>query len=385
MIRKLKKIDPVIMFILGCFIFFSTLVIYSAATGGNFGNLHINNIILYAASFIPFIVVAFTDYRIIIHSFSYLFYTIGIGLLLLVQVMGQSINGSKRWIGIGSFQFQPSELMKILLILVLAHVLSRREGQPLRFIKDIIPLGVLAIIPFYQIFKQPDLGTALVLVSICLGMIWIGNLKVAHLALGAALLTVIISGIILLHSSNPELLSKFVKPHQMDRIQTFLDPSSNPDKSWHVRNSIIAIGTGELYGKGYLQGSYVQGGFVPYDYSDSIFVVIGEEFGFVGSSILLMLYMIFIYRMIQIAIQCKDLSGTYLIVGIISMFTFQIFENIAMHIGILPLTGISLPFISYGGSSLFTNMIAMGLVMSVRIHHDQPLLWEGFRLRRLLR
>lgn len=385
MLRKLNKVDPVIACILFCFLIFSTLVVYSATSGTKFDGLHKNNLILYVASFIPFILVACTDYRIIVRSFSYLFYTVGIVLLYLVKIMGQSANGSTRWIGIHGFQFQPSELMKILLVLVLAHVLSRREGQPLRIFRDIIPIGALAALPIYLIFKQPDLGTSLVLIFTCVGMLWIGNLRLIHLAIGTAVVTVMVGSIIFLSTNHPDILGKVIKPHQMDRIQAFLDPSNNQDNSWHVQNSITAVGTGELLGKGYKNGSYVQKGFIPYDYSDSIYVVVGEEFGFIGSSILLMLYMILIYRMVQIAIRCRDLSGTYVIVGIISMFTLQIFENIAMHIGMLPLTGISLPFISYGGSSLITSMISIGLVISVSIHHDQLLLWEGFRSRRLLR
>lgn len=154
----------------------------------------------------------------------------------------------------------------------------------------------------------------------------------------------------------------------MNRIETFLDPASDPDQSWHVLNSKIAIATGQLYGDGFRNGHYVQNGYIPYGYADSIFVVIGEEFGFAGAAVLLFLYFLLIYRMVLISLACKDLAGCYLIIGVVSMLTLQIFENIAMHIGLMPLSGIALPFISYGGSSLLTNMIAMGFVMSVKLH-----------------
>ncbi|WP_269432434.1 FtsW/RodA/SpoVE family cell cycle protein [Gordoniibacillus kamchatkensis] len=169
------------------------------------------------------------------------------------------------------------------------------------------------------------------------------------------------------------IFDKIVKPYQLHRIQTFLDPASDPDMSYQVVNSITAVSAGQLMGEGYLQGLLVQGGRIPYDYADSIYVVIGEEFGFVGSSLLLLLYFVLIYRMIRIVMESEDLAGSYLVTGVISMFTLQIFENIAMHTGLMPLTGIALPFVSYGGSSLLTNMISMGLVLSVKIHQSKPL------------
>lgn len=164
------------------------------------------------------------------------------------------------------------------------------------------------------------------------------------------------------------LFSKFIKPHQLGRIQTFLDPTSDPDKSWHVLNSIKAIGAGQMYGEGFGKGVFIHKGFIPYDYADSIFVVIGEEFGFMGIAILLLLYFLLIYRMIRIAMESSDMTGTYIVIGVISMLTLQIFENIAMHTGLMPLTGIALPFISYGGSSLLTYLLLIGLVLSVKKH-----------------
>lgn len=224
-----------------------------------------------------------------------------------------------------------------------------------------------------MVLNQPDLGTAIVFVCIFIGMLWIGNIRIKHSLAGLVALVALIGGITALYFVDVPLFNKIVKPHQLHRIQTFINPSADPDQSYHVVNSMTAVSSGGLMGEGYLQGHMIHGGFIPYDYADSIYVVIGEEFGFTGSAVLLLLYFILIYRMIRIAMDSEDLAGSYLVIGVISMFTLQIFENIAMHIGLMPLTGIALPFVSYGGSSLMTNMLSMGLVLSVRLHSPKPL------------
>ena len=158
----------------------------------------------------------------------------------------------------------------------------------------------------------------------------------------------------------------------MDRIDTFLYPQDvSADDNYQVRNAVRAIGSGGLEGEGFLKGTSVHSNFIPFAYSDSIFVVVGEEFGFRGSAVLLLIYFLLIYRMILISIQSTQLSGAYIVVGVVSMFVFQIFENVGMMIGIMPLTGITLPFVSYGGTSLLINMLSLGLVMSVKLHQER--------------
>jgi rod shape determining protein RodA len=204
-----------------------------------------------------------------------------------------------------------------------------------------------------------------------IGMFWAARIRVLHTVIGLAVFAAIIGSLVMLYHYDFSLFSKIIKPHQLHRIQTFINPASDPTQSWHVMNSEMAISSGGLTGEGFLKGQFIQAGYIPYDYADSIYVVIAEEFGFAGSAVLLFLYFFLIYRMINITIACEDLAGSYLVIGVISMMTLQIFENIAMHIGLLPLTGIALPFVSYGGSSLLTNMIAIGLVQSVSIHRHQ--------------
>lgn len=368
--RKAAQLDFTILFIVGFFMIVSTFVIYSATTGTKYEGFHLKNLVLYLAFFVPVFLLALFDYRMLVSRLAYVLYGVGVLLLIMVKLFGKDINGSIRWIDLKVIQFQPSELMKIFVILVIARILNNRQGEPLRLLQDILPILGLTFIPLVFILTQPDLGTSIVFIGILIGMLWIGNVRFVHILLGAAAIAVLGALLVGLYYVDFDLFSKIIKPHQLSRIQTFLDPSGDADQGWHVLNSIVAISTGEMYGKGFLQGDYIQQGYIPYDYADSIYVVIGEEFGFLGSAVLLIAYFILIYRMVLIAINSRSLSGSFITVGIVSMFTLQIFENIAMHTGLMPMTGIALPFISYGGSSLLTNMLCIGIVLSIKIHQS---------------
>ncbi|SDO12103.1 rod shape determining protein RodA [Paenibacillus sp. yr247] len=373
MLLRAKKIDLIIIALLLCFMAISTIVIYSATHNTTkFAGLHVNNLVMFSAMFVPMLILAMLDYRGIVRHLSVILYVIGILLLIFVMFKGMNINGSQRWINLHFMQFQPSELAKIFVILLLAKMLENRKGEYLRLFQDILPMIVVMGIPCLMVMNQPDLGTSIVFVCILIGMLWIGKIRIKHGLIGLFGIVGIIGSITMLYFVDVPLFNKIVKPHQLHRIQTFINPASDPDQSYHVLNSIKAVSSGELMGEGFLHGKMVQSGYIPYDYADSIYVVIGEEFGFVGSAVLLLLYFFLIYRMIRIAMASEDVAGSYLIIGVISMFTLQIFENIAMHTGLMPLTGIALPFVSYGGSSLMTNMLSMGLVLSVSVHQSKP-------------
>ncbi|XID94394.1 FtsW/RodA/SpoVE family cell cycle protein [Paenibacillaceae bacterium WGS1546] len=369
-IRKLRKLDGTLLVLMLGLVAIGTYAVYEATQGTKLDGLHVKNAVYFAAFLAPMLVVALFDYRWLAGKLAYVLYGIGIFMLVLVELFGENLNGAVRWISIGSFQFQPSEMAKLSTILLIAHWLRRRNGEKLRLGKDLLPIFVLFLVPFLFVFKQPDLGTALVFVGILLGMLWMGNIGYGVMLALAGSAVLVVAGILWLFDSNAELLAKFVQPHQLARIQSFLDPSSDADKSWHVTNAITAIGAGGMFGG---TGFFTRQGFIPYVYSDSIYVIVGERFGFAGSAVLLMLFFLLIYRMVLISFESRDKAGSYIVVGIVSMFTFQIFVNVGMHIGLLPLTGISLPFISFGGSSLLISMIAIGLVMSVKIHQpDNP-------------
>lgn len=365
---KLKKIDKAMLLIIICLNAIGTVAVYGATAGTKLEGLHKSSLLLFGLSMLLLVLASIFNYRIILGKFIYILYAFGIGMLAFVQFKGENINGAVRWLSIGSFQLQPSELVKIFTILLVADMLSKRQGKKLRLIQDVAPVCLIFLLPILFIIKQPDLGTALVFVGVLFSMLWMGNIRLRYMFIFLSTVVIIIGTIIWLYYANHELLSTVIKPHQMSRIQTFLDPSSDPDKSWHVKNAMMAIGSGSLTGD---EGFFLEQGYIPYAYSDSIFVVIGEKYGFLGSAVLLLLYFILITRLINIVIESKDLAGSYLVIGITAMFVFQIFVNIGMHIGLVPLTGISLPFISYGGSSLMTNMIAIGLVLSVKLHKDE--------------
>lgn len=366
-ITKISKLDKSILFLIACLVAIGTIAIYGATTGTHLDGLHMNYMILFAIFCVPMLLIGLIDYQIFIGKLSYLFYGIGIGLLVLVKFVGENLNGAVRWLSIGSFQLQPSELAKISTVLLIAHVLGKREGKQLRFLKDLVPVCIIFLIPFILIIDQPDLGTALVFGGILLSMLWIGNIRFLYMSLIIGTVIISIGTVLWLYYANFDLLSKFVEPHQIARIQTFLDPTSDPDKAYHVKNAMTAIGSGGLTGS---DGLLLRNGFIPYAYSDSVYVVIGEKYGFLGSAVLLVLYLMLVYRMINIALESRERAGAYIVIGFISMFIFQVSVNIGMHIGLLPLTGISLPFISYGGSSLLSNMIAIGIVLSVKVHKN---------------
>lgn len=377
MLHKLKKIDIPIVVILLTFMVISTLLVYSATIDDHNIEFDLKKmIVIYVITILAFIGITFMDFRALLKIAPYL-YIVGLGMLGAVYKFGMEINGAKSWFQLpGGLLFQPAELMKLMLIIAVAAFIARRQGEPLLFLTDVLPVGLIVFVPFVLVLIQPDLGNAIIFLVIFVGMLWIGNVKYVHFLIGVL---IVIAGLILFtylfthyHDPIKTYFTEKGKGHWVARIDTFLDPeSATKDQKFQVDNSIKAIGSGGLTGEKYLQGSSVHRHFIPYAYSDSIFVVLAEEFGFVGSSVLLLLYFVLIYRMILISIQCRDKGGVFVIVGVVSMFVFQIFENVGMLIGIMPLTGITLPFISYGGTSLLINMMSIGLVMSIRVHQEK--------------
>ena len=218
-------------------------------------------------------------------------------------------------------------------------------------------------VPMMLIARQPDLGTALVLVAMTFGMMFIAGISYKMLA------GIISAGILSL-----PLFWQILKPYQRDRILVFFNPYLDPlGKGYHVIQSKIAIGSGKLFGKGLYQGTQSQLDFLPVKHTDFIFAVLGEELGFVGGVILISLYFMLLYYSIRVAFKARDLLGTYMVVGVISMWAFQILVNIGMNVGIMPVTGIPLPFMSYGGSSFIMNMMAAGLVLNVGMRRQKIL------------
>ncbi|AGA58643.1 MAG: rod shape-determining protein RodA [Thermobacillus sp.] len=378
MLNKLKRIDFGIMLILGLLMVISVLVVRSATYGNPmYPNYDLKQLIFFLAGFAVAVFATLFDYRFFL-KYWYVLYGFGVLLLVLVYFFGVEINGARSWFKLADgLLFQPAEFMKILLIMTVASILARRDGDPLSFKSDLLPVAAISLLPFALVMIQPDLGNAIIYIVILLGMLWIGRVKYWHVLTGIALMVVSLILFVAMFNTYNEEIEQFLsdkgKHHWYERINTFINPETASDDAKHQsEKSLIAIGSGGLTGDGYMKGDMKNRRFIPYPYSDSIFVVIGEEFGFQGAALLLLLYFLLIYRMIMIAFQCTDLKGSYIIVGIVSMFVFQIFQNIGMMIGLMPITGITLPFISYGGTSLLINMVCIGLVFSIRAHQQDP-------------
>lgn len=330
----------------------------------------------YAVGFAVLLGCLFFDYRRL-KDFAVGLYILGIFLLIWVVVDGVNVGGSQRWIEYAGFRIQPSEFVKIFLVIMIAHLLAkaqiqREENPDYRIFKDDLSLtfkiGIVAIIPFFFIVRQPDLGTSLVLVAIVAIMLLGAGISWRVIFLMIFTMTSAIVSLIILYFVNSEVFNKIIGTYQLNRIYGWLDPTGSPgDFGFQLIQSMLAIGSGQLMGRGFQEGAQSQGGYIPELHTDFIFAVIGEEFGFIGASILISVYFILIYRLVQIALTCNDTFGTYLVVGVIGMIVFQVYQNIGMTIGLMPITGLALPFISYGGSALLTNMIAIGIVLNVHM------------------
>ncbi|MBV8692818.1 MAG: rod shape-determining protein RodA [Actinobacteria bacterium] len=300
------------------------------------------------------VLVASIDYRIF-RDYTVVIYPVMVFVLLVVLTpLGSRSRGQQGWFQISSFQLQPSEFAKLALIVCLAAYCANQRGE-LDWGALVRVIGFAAV-PMALIYKQPDLGTTLVFVAILLGMLLVAGARPRHLAVLAALG---VFGVVAV------LQLGVLKHYQLDRLGAFLDNTNR--SAYNLNQSKIAIGSGGVLGKGLFKGSQTNLSYVPEQNTDFIFTVVGEELGLVGSALLLALFAILVWRTWRTASLAKDLSGTLICVGILSMFVFQIFENVGMTMGIMPITGIPLPFMSYGGSSTLVSFAAVGLVMNVHM------------------
>lgn len=377
MLMKLKKIDYTIVMILLLLMGISIAVLYSATSDTQYHGYHLRMLMYYVLGFAAFFAVSIVDFRIFI-KYSLYIYLGGLGLLVLVMFIGNTYHNATGWmtIPIINQSFQPAEFFKLPLVMFLGYLLYRKRKTGLSFWRDVVPVCAVTFVPFVLVIAQNDLGNALSYLVILAGMLWIGNVKYMHALIAAVIFSsAVIGGISaykIYHDKIYDFLVDIGREHWINRLDPWLLPEkASKDASYHTRNAKLAIASGGMTGEGYMKGETVQSERVPFTYSDSIFVVIAEEFGFLGSSVLLLLYFVLIHRLILISLECKDRAGPFLIVGIVAMFLYQIFENVGMFIGLMPLTGITLPFISYGGTSLLINMASIGLAMSIRIYGQE--------------
>jgi rod shape determining protein RodA len=297
---------------------------------------------------------ALFDYRSL-GTYAYFIYAVAVGLLVVVEVAGHSTGGSRRWINLGVLKLEPSEVAKLAVALVMVRYLREeppRGGWKLRHV--IIPAILLAV-PAGLVLKQPDLGTALILVLITATLIFVGGLNwrtSAALLLGAMLAA--------------PLAWHYLKPYQRERMVSFLNPQSDPlGAGYHIIQSEIAIGSGGAWGKGLFKGTQARLNFLPEQTTDFIFAVFAEEFGFAGAMLLLGLYSALILRGAWIARHARDRFGALLAIGVTGIIFWQVAINVGMASGMLPVVGITLPLVSYGGSSLIAMMAAVGVLISI--------------------
>ena len=371
--RLLKNLDYILIIDIIVILGLSLLVLSSATANITsdplyFVKKHLISIILGIACAVFLL---FFDYAKVVRYNNYI-YALLIILLILVEIKGITSHGAQQWINIGPLNFQPSEFGKIMMIVCFASYLVKRQGE-LKTFKDLIPSFLYFSVPFLLIVAQPDLGTALVFIAILFGMLYLAGANPKLLAgilfTGVAVVTLAL----VLHFS-PLNFPFPLEKHQLNRLIAFVDPYKDPHGAgWNIIQSLVAIGSGGLLGKGLYHGTQVQLNFLPEHHTDFIFSVVGEELGFVGAAFLLLLYYILIVRTIRTAFRSRDLLGRLLVGGIFSMWLFHIFENIGMAIGVMPITGIPLPFMSYGGTAMLTNLIAVGIILNVQLRREKML------------
>ncbi len=377
--RVVDKIDWGLVFIILLLFIISAAGISSAQTTEQYGET--NYVLRQALNYvIGFIIIGFALFFDPEQYKRLAWYIYGIGIFLLVvllispETIAPVINGAKSWFRlpvIGSIQ--PSEFMKTFMILAMARVISNHhELYQSKTLKTdfilMLKIAAIAIVPMGFVMQQPDLGTTLVMIAITIGIILVSgvNWKIMIPAFGS--FAILGGAIFSLVIWKPDLLEKYlgIEAYQFGRIYSWLDPYNYArEEGFHLINSLNAIGSGQIFGKGYQDREV----YIPENHTDFIFSVIGEEYGFIGASIVISVFFVLIYHLTKTALDTRDPFNAYVCAGIISMITFHVFQNIGMTIQLLPITGIPLPFVSYGGSSLMGNMLALGIVFSMRFHH----------------
>ena len=321
------------------------------------------------------IMAALVDYEAI-SQFYILFYLLNIVLLVAVLFLGSNVNGATRWIAIGPINVQPSEFAKLIMIFFLAKLLTKKQEQ-INQLPTLLLVCITVVIPVILIQKQPSLSASLVLLAILCITLFVAGIDFKIIKLVLCIVVPAIAFVLWdVSLEKPLIMDKILKPHQFTRILTFVDPSRDMDSYYQTEKAINAIGSGQLNGKGLYQGTLNQLSYLPEPHNDFIFSVIGEEFGFIGCVIVLLLLLFIIFRCILIAVSIRDSFSQLIVVGVAGMIAFQTFINVGVATGIMPNTGMSLPFVSYGGSSMWTNMTAIGLVLNIGMKRSKSL-FEG--------
>ena len=340
----------------------SIAFIYSASYNGPgqpMASLYKWQAIWFGVGLVVFLVTSLIDYRLWC-QWAAVWYALAIGLLLLVLVIGSRVHGAKSWLGIGRLGIQPVEFAKLAVIVALSYYLFHQSAETRKRWATIAGAVGLVVLPAVLILAQPDLGSTLVLIPILFGLMFVAGVRVKQMVI------VVLIGLAMLPVAWLKL-----KPYQKARLTNFLHPERDPiNTGWNLNQSLIAVGSGGWSGKGYLQGTQNQLGYMPRPVtpSDFLFSVIGEEKGFVGSMWVVGLYAVILFSGLRIASEARDRLGMLLATGVVAMLFCHVFINVGMTIGLMPITGLPLPLLSYGGSFVLASMTALGLLQNIWIH-----------------
>ena len=354
-----KNFDPFLIILPLIIVLASFLFLYSASHGlyeSNGTNFAFRQLVWLGVSLVIIVLLVNVDFRRVL-DWSYIYYAAIAAVLSSLLLVGGARMGAKRWFNIGWMAFQPSEFAKIILIMTLAFYLGNNRHLT-RNIRGMLMPFILTGIFFLLVIKEPDLGSALIVLSILFIMLLVAGMPAKYL------LGLVAAGV----AASP-LLWHFLKDYQRRRLLVFVNPNMDPlGAGYTIIQSKIAIGSGGLFGRGWMGGTQNQLNFLPESHTDFIFAVVGEEWGFIGSLFILFLFVFLISRILSVAERTNDFFGKLVVIGVAGMLSFQVLVNIAMTVGLMPVVGIPLPFISYGGSSLIINFIAMALVINIDMH-----------------
>jgi rod shape determining protein RodA len=297
------------------------------------------------------------DYHMLLDNVHW-FYIAAVVSLVAVLIIGKRYLGAKRWIQLpGGQHFQPSEWVKLILIVAIAKYFSDSKSEEAS-VSDIAKAGLIVALPMLLVLKQPDLGTSLTYIPIAIMGLFLGGIRFRHAAV-----IILVAGLML-----PIVWHFGLKPYQKERLVSFMEPEADPQGSgYQIQQSLIAVGSGGVWGKGATKGSQTQGLFLPVPHTDFIFAAYCEEHGFVGALLLLLLYFVVLMRLVHNAQTAPDRAGAFVVMGVVAVLTFHVLVNIGMVVGFMPVTGIPLPLLSYGGSSVLFTFLALGMVMNIRM------------------
>ena len=354
---KLQSINYPLLGLIITLFFVGLAALYSISNG-DFNSWPLKHSQRFILGLIIFFLVIFFDLRLIF-GYAYLIFFLSIISLAIIPFFGIESNGATRWINIAGISLQPSEFVKYTLILALAKYFHSINNDS-SFIKTLIIPLIITIVPVFLVITQPDLGTALIILLGGISLFWISGLNYKYF----------IVGVFSILCSLP-VLWQYLKDYQKDRVLTFFNPERDPlGNGYHIMQSKIALGSGGIFGKGYMEGTQSHLNFLPEMQTDFIFTMLGEEFGFIGTLLLLLIYAALIMISIRLALKSRSLFSKYLSLGVCNVFFIYVFVNIGMVTGLLPVVGVPLPFISYGGSSMLAVMFGFGLLMNCYINRN---------------